>query len=193
MTVAIPSARYIALGSWRDGLARSFAVNVMMPKPRKAKKVSATLEMMSFSGGYPEGASSDGFMLTSVTIVDQRDDREQGEDPQHDVDDHGLRARDELGPDDVHAGHHDDDQRRKNLRPHLVLAGDRGAGVAAERDRHHRRHDGVHKVDQPRGGPGEMTVAEPLGDVLQQAAGARIPRAELGEGVALQDGDRPGN
>jgi len=131
-------------------------------------------------------------MLTSVTIVDQRDDREQGEDPQHDVDDHGLRARDELGPDDVHAGHHDDDQRRKNLRPHLVLAGDRGAGVAAERDRHHRRHDGVHKVDQPRGGPGEMTVAEPLGDVLQQAAGARIPRAELGEGVALQDGDRPG-
>ena len=69
MTVAIPSARYIALGSWRAGLARSLAVKVMMPKPRKAKKVSATLEMMSRNGGYPENASSDGFMLTSVTTA----------------------------------------------------------------------------------------------------------------------------
>ncbi len=39
----------------------------MIPKPRKAKKVSATDEMMSRAGGYPENASSDGFMLTSVT------------------------------------------------------------------------------------------------------------------------------
>ena len=69
MIVAIPSARYIARGNWRAGLARSFAVKVMMPKPRKAKKVSATLEMMSRSGGYPDGASSDGFMLTSVTTA----------------------------------------------------------------------------------------------------------------------------
>ena len=42
-----------------------------MPKPRKAKKVSATLDTMSFSGGYPENASSDGFMLTSVTIANR--------------------------------------------------------------------------------------------------------------------------
>ena len=67
MTVAIPSARNIARGSWRDGLARSLAVKVMMPKPRKAKKVSATDEMMSRADGYPENASSDGWMLTSVT------------------------------------------------------------------------------------------------------------------------------
>ena len=69
MMVAIPSARYIARGSWRDGLARSLAVKVMMPKPRKAKNVSATAEMMSRSGGYFDGASSDGFMLTSVTTA----------------------------------------------------------------------------------------------------------------------------
>jgi len=68
MTVAIPSARYIARGSCRDGLARSLAVKVMMPKPRKAKKVSATDEMMSCTGGYFDGASSEGVMLTNVTI-----------------------------------------------------------------------------------------------------------------------------
>ena len=39
----------------------------MMPKPRKAKKVSATEEMMSWNGGYFDGASSDGVMFTSVT------------------------------------------------------------------------------------------------------------------------------
>jgi hypothetical protein len=32
-------------------LARSLAVKVMTPKPRKAKKVSATLETMSASDG----------------------------------------------------------------------------------------------------------------------------------------------
>src|SRR5215469_6213631 len=69
MTVAIPRARYIARGSWRDGLARSLAVNVMMPKPRKAKKVSATDEMMSWNGGYFDGASSDGVMFASVTTA----------------------------------------------------------------------------------------------------------------------------
>jgi len=71
MTVAMPSARYIARGSWREGLARSLAVKVMMPKPRKAKNVSATLEMISRSGGYFDGASSDGFMLTSVTTANR--------------------------------------------------------------------------------------------------------------------------
>ena len=69
MTVAIPSAMNIARGSWRDGLRRSFAVKVMMPKPRNAKKVSATLEMMSFHGGYPDGASSDAWMLTRRTTA----------------------------------------------------------------------------------------------------------------------------
>ncbi len=42
-----------------------------MPKPRKAKNVSATAEMMSRSGGYFDGASSDGLMLTSVTTANR--------------------------------------------------------------------------------------------------------------------------
>src|SRR5215468_8627425 len=71
MTVAIPSARYIARGSCRDGLARSLAVNVIMPNPRKAKNVSATLEMMSRNGGYPEGASRCGCILTRVTTANK--------------------------------------------------------------------------------------------------------------------------
>jgi hypothetical protein len=37
-----------------------------MPKPRKAKKVRATLAMMSRSGGYPDGASSAGLRVTRV-------------------------------------------------------------------------------------------------------------------------------
>jgi hypothetical protein len=40
------------------GSRRSFAVKVMMPKPRKAKRVRATLATMSHSGGYPDGARS---------------------------------------------------------------------------------------------------------------------------------------
>ena len=44
-------------------------MKVMMPKPRKAKKVNATLEMMSFPGGYPDGASSDAWMLTRRTTA----------------------------------------------------------------------------------------------------------------------------
>ena len=44
-------------------------MNVMMPKPRKAKKVSATDEIMSWNGGYFDGASSDGVMFTSVTTA----------------------------------------------------------------------------------------------------------------------------
>jgi hypothetical protein len=47
----MPSARYTARGSWRAGFARSFAVNVMTPKPRKAKKVSATLDTTARSEG----------------------------------------------------------------------------------------------------------------------------------------------
>ena len=54
-------------------------------------------------------------------------------------------------------------------------------------------HDGVHKVDQPRAGPGEMAVAKSLCHILQQPARARVPRTELGKGVALQDRDRPGD
>ena len=41
----------------------------MMPKPRNAKKVSATLEMMSFHPGYPDGASRCAWILTSRTTA----------------------------------------------------------------------------------------------------------------------------
>ena len=40
-----------------------------MPNPRKAKNVSATLETMSRSGGYPEGASNCGLMFSSVATA----------------------------------------------------------------------------------------------------------------------------
>ena len=57
----------MALGSSRLGWARSFAVNVTMPNPRNEKNVSATADMMSLNGGYPDGASRCGWMLASVT------------------------------------------------------------------------------------------------------------------------------
>ena len=59
---------YIARGSSRFGFARSFAVNVMTPNPRNAKKVSATLETIWRMLGYPENASSDQSTSASVTI-----------------------------------------------------------------------------------------------------------------------------
>jgi hypothetical protein len=43
----MPRATKMARGSWREGFGRSFAVKVTTPKPRKAKKVSATLEKMT--------------------------------------------------------------------------------------------------------------------------------------------------
>ena len=58
-----------------------------MPKPRKAKKVSATLETMSWNDGYPENASSDGSRLTSVTT--EKTIRM----PSTTIDDHRLGAR----------------------------------------------------------------------------------------------------
>ena len=122
------------------------------------------------------------------------DHREDGEDPDDDHDDHALRISDELGPGDVHAGHDDDDQRREHLDPDgALLPGEHGTGVAAERDRHHRGHDGVRQVDQPRGDAGEVAVAESLRDVLEHAPGARVPGAEFRERVALQPRDGPGD
>ena len=48
---AMPSAVYIAIGRPRGGSARSPAENVITLNPMKAKNVSATLAMMSESGG----------------------------------------------------------------------------------------------------------------------------------------------
>ena len=44
-------AKNMARGNWRDGSARSLAVNVTTPNPKKAKNVSATLATMSPNGG----------------------------------------------------------------------------------------------------------------------------------------------
>ena len=49
--VAMPRARNIARGSCRAGSGRSFAVKVMTPNPRNAKKVSAMLETISRAPG----------------------------------------------------------------------------------------------------------------------------------------------
>lgn len=124
--------------------------------------------------------------------IHERDHREDDQDAQHDIDDHGLGPGHQPRPDDVHRRHHDDDQRREDFGPGGVLARERGAGVATERDRHHRGHDGVGRVGQPRGDPGEMAVAEPLGHVFEQAAGRRIAGAEFRERIALQERDGPG-
>ena len=43
-------------------------MNVITPKPRKAKKVSATLETMSPKDGYPEKASRSRSRLLKVAI-----------------------------------------------------------------------------------------------------------------------------
>jgi hypothetical protein len=59
-TAAIPSARYMAFGSSREGSFRSLAVKVTMPNPRKAKNVSATLETMSRSGDTPKAPATPG-------------------------------------------------------------------------------------------------------------------------------------
>ena len=44
-------------------------MKVMTPKPRKAKKVSATLDTMSRSGGYPDTASRSQSTLASVVTA----------------------------------------------------------------------------------------------------------------------------
>src|SRR3954452_18502781 len=61
----------MARGSWRDGSRRSFAVNVTTPNPRKAKNVRATLETMSRTGGYVDGARRAGSMLRMVTTANR--------------------------------------------------------------------------------------------------------------------------
>ena len=51
MTVVSPSASTIARGSSRFGSRRLATVKVITPKPRKAKKVSAMLEMIFENDG----------------------------------------------------------------------------------------------------------------------------------------------
>ena len=51
VTVVSPSASVTAFGSSRSGSRRLETVNVITPKPRKAKNVSAMLEMIFENGG----------------------------------------------------------------------------------------------------------------------------------------------
>ena len=84
--------------------------------------------------------------------------------------------------------------RREDLDPGgVLLPGEHRAGVAPERDRHHRGHDRVGRVRQPGGDAGEVAVTESLRHVLQQAPGRRVAGAQLGERIALQSRDDPGD
>ena len=70
-------------------------MKVMTPKPRNAKKVSATLDTMSPKRRVPREREQVG------VEVAQGGDREHGQDADHDDDDDGLRPRDRLGAEDV--------------------------------------------------------------------------------------------
>ena len=79
---------------------------------------------------------------------------------------------------------------REELGPPRVAVGDGAARVAAERDGDHARDDRVRGQDEPGDDAGEVAVAPTSHDVFEQAARRRVPRAQLGEGIALQSGDR---
>ena len=69
-------------------------MKVMTPKPRKAKKVSATLETMSAARGTRERQQ------VEVEVAQGRD-REHDQDADHDDDHHRLGLRDGLRAEDV--------------------------------------------------------------------------------------------
>ena len=119
--------------------------------------------------------------------VGQRRDREDAQDADHDDDDQGLGAGDHRGAEDVQGGHHQHDEDREGSDP-VVVVGDRGAGVAAERDRDHGRDDRVDGEEHPGDDAGEVALSPAPDDVLEEAAGGRVPGTHLGEGVALQRG-----
>ena len=93
---------------------------------------------------------------------------------------------------DVEDGHRHEQGDGEDLHPGGVVAGERRAGVAPEREGDHRRDDAVRDVGQPGDDRRDVAVAEALVDVLEQATGGRELGTELGERVALQRGDAAG-
>ena len=174
----------MARGSCRAGCGRSFAVKVMTPNPRNAKKVRATLEMISRTPGYPAGARSDGFQFAMVTTANRvrmastmltmiACTRATAVDPT--MLSVVMTTTSSTANTTAQTGSSSVDDR---------------ARVAAERCRDHRRDDRSRHVEQPRHDAGDVPLPEPLREVGQHAAGRRVGGAELGERVALQPGDR---
>ena len=84
-----------------------------------------------------------------------------------------------LGADDVQRGHRHHDQDGEGLDPASVVVRDGGAGVAAERHRHHAGDDGVGGEEQPGDDAGDVPVAVASDDVLEQATGRRVAGPSL--------------
>ena len=177
----------MARGSWRAGSARSLAVNVTTPNPRKAKNVQR-------DAGHDVAERRVAREGEEIGIeVGERRHGEHGEDADHDDDDDGLGPRHGSRPDDVDHRHRHHDQHGEGLGPRLSAIPHDRAGVAAEGHGDHAGDDGVGGEDQPGDDAGDVAVAEPADDVLEQATCRRVPGAELGEGVALQPGDGAGD
>jgi hypothetical protein len=93
-----------------------------------------------------------------------------------------------CGTEDVEGRHHDDDEYGEGFDP-VGVVGDGGARIAAEGHRDHRSDDRVDGEEQPRDDPGEVALAPPPDDVLEESSRRGVAGTELGERVPLQDGD----
>ena len=106
-------------------------------------------------------------------------DGEERQDADDDEDHEALDAGDDARAGDVQDGHRHEQGDGEDLHPGGVVAGERRAGVAPEREGDHRRDDAVRDVGQPGDDRRDVAVAEALVDVLEQAAGGRELGTEL--------------
>ena len=182
-------SRSRARGRWPSaadvaGSARSLAVKVITPKPRNAKKVSATLDTISRERRVPRERQQVESRLAKVATENTV------RMPMTTTTTTVWTLATACEPTTLRRGHHEEDEHREQLDP-VVVVGDRGAGVAAERHRDHRGDDRVDRQQQPRDDACEVALPPPSDDVLEQPAGRGVPRPELGEGVTLQAATAP--
>ena len=154
-------------------------MKVITPKPRKAKKVSATLETIS-----PPRRIAGERQQVEVQ-VGQRGDREDREDADHDDDHQRLCPRHDVRPQDVQARHHQQDQDREEAGPASRVVDGR-AGVVPERHRHHGGDDRVDGEHHPGDDAREVPLPPPADHVLQEPACRGVASAHFRERVALQ-------
>ena len=174
------------MGAGGPDRARSLAVKVTTPKPRKAKNVRATLATMSLKDGYPEKARRCGSRLDSVAT--EKTVRMPITTTTTTV---WARAT-AVEPTVLSALITSTTRTAKTLIHASSPVGERRAGVAAERHRDHPGDDRVGGEDQPREHAGDVAIAEPAHHVLEQTAGRGVLRPELGEGIPLEPGDGAG-
>ena len=135
---------------------------------------------MSRNGGYPDGASSAGSMFAIVTIANSAKipitittitlcARATSVEPATFT----IIMTSTIRPANTFA------QTDAVVREHLT-------GITAERHRHHRGHDGVHRIRHPGRDAGEMPVAEATTDVFQQTCPRRDSGTQFGERVPLE-------